>query len=48
MKDLTFTIAVNNIFDKEYASHTSLTYGTEGIAVAEPGRDVRVSLKYKF
>ncbi len=45
-KNLTFSLAVNNLFDKEYVAQTSLTSG--GIAVAEPGRDVRVSLKYSF
>jgi len=45
-KNITFNLAVNNLFDKDYAAHTSLTSGGE--AVAEPGRDVRVSLKYTF
>ncbi|WP_418184641.1 TonB-dependent receptor domain-containing protein [Aliarcobacter vitoriensis] len=45
-KNLTFSLAVNNLFDKDYASHTSMV--ANGEAVGEAGRDVRVSLKYKF
>ncbi|WP_419678007.1 TonB-dependent receptor domain-containing protein [Aliarcobacter lanthieri] len=45
-KNLTFSLAVNNLFDKDYASHTSMV--ANGEAVGETGRDVRVSLKYKF
>lgn len=45
-KNLTFSLAVNNIFDKDYSSHTSLV--SNGEAVGEAGRDVRMSLKYKF
>ena len=45
-KNLTFSLAVNNLFDKDYSAHTSLV--ANGEAVGEPGRDVRVSLKYKF
>jgi hemoglobin/transferrin/lactoferrin receptor protein len=45
-KNMTFTIAVNNLFDKDYSAHSSLSMAGE--AVGEPGRDVRVSLKYKF
>ncbi|RBQ31702.1 hypothetical protein CRU92_05670 [Arcobacter sp. FW59] len=45
-KNLTFSLAVNNLFDKDYASHTSMV--ANGEAVGESGRDVRVSLKYKF
>lgn len=45
-KNLTFSLAVNNLFDKDYSAHTS--YVANGEAVGEPGRDVRVSLKYKF
>ncbi len=45
-KNLTFGVAINNLFDKDYASHTSMV--ANGEAVGEAGRDVRVSLKYKF
>ncbi|NLY04068.1 MAG: TonB-dependent receptor [Campylobacter sp.] len=45
-KNLSFAIAINNLLDKDYASQTSLS--SNGIAVGEPGRDVRVSFKYKF
>lgn len=45
-KNLTFSLAINNLFDKDYASHTSMV--ANGEAVGEAGRDVRVSLKYKF
>ncbi len=45
-KNLTFSIAINNLFDKEYSAHTSLT--SNGEAVGEPGRDIRVNLKYTF
>lgn len=45
-KNLTFSLAVNNVFDKDYTSHTSLV--SNGEAVGEAGRDVRVSLRYKF
>lgn len=45
-KNLTFNLAVNNLFDKDYASHTSMVANNE--AVGEPGRDFRVSLMYKF
>ncbi|WP_404319671.1 TonB-dependent receptor domain-containing protein [Malaciobacter canalis] len=45
-KNLTFSIAINNLFDKEYSAHTSLTSNSE--AVGEPGRDIRVNLKYTF
>lgn len=45
-KNLTLSLAVNNLFDKDYSSQTSLAHNGE--AVGEAGRDVRVSLKYKF
>ncbi|MGM0623801.1 MAG: TonB-dependent receptor domain-containing protein [Campylobacterota bacterium] len=45
-KNMTFSLAINNLFDKHYVAHTSLTSGGE--AVAEAGRDVRVNLKYRF
>lgn len=45
-KNLTLSLAINNLFDKDYTSQTSLV--SNGEAVGEAGRDVRVSLKYKF
>lgn len=45
-KNLTLSLAINNLFDKDYASQTSMV--ANGEAVGEAGRDFRVSLKYKF
>ncbi|MFY9079457.1 TonB-dependent receptor [Aliarcobacter cryaerophilus] len=45
-KNLTFGVAINNLFDKDYASQTSMIANNQ--AVGEPGRDVRVSVRYKF
>ncbi len=46
MENLSLSLAVNNLFDKNYVAQTSLT--SNGEAVAEPGRDIRVSIKYTF
>jgi hemoglobin/transferrin/lactoferrin receptor protein len=46
LNNLTFSLAINNLFDKDYTAHTSLASGGE--AVGEAGRDVRISLKYTF
>ncbi len=46
MKNIALSLAVNNLFDKNYVAQTSLT--SNGEAVAEAGRDIRVSLKYTF
>ncbi|MGY6553922.1 MAG: TonB-dependent receptor plug domain-containing protein [Wenzhouxiangella sp.] len=38
--------AVRNLFDREYAAHSTFTQ--DGFATAEAGRDVRLSLGYTF
>ena len=45
-KRMTVILAVSNIFDKEYASQTTLA--DKGDPVLEPGRDIRVSVSYNF
>lgn len=47
IKNLTLNLAVNNIFDKEYYSQTSIA-GGDGSLVEEAGRDIRFSFKYQF
>lgn len=47
LKDLTLNLSVNNIFDKEYYSQTSIA-GGDGSLVEEAGRDIRLSFKYQF
>lgn len=43
---LSVDFAVRNLFDREYAAHSTLTQN--GFATQEPGRDVRLSLGYTF
>jgi hemoglobin/transferrin/lactoferrin receptor protein len=38
-------LAINNLFDRRYANHTSLYSSSTGI-VEEPGRDIRLNLAY--
>ncbi len=47
LHDLELGLAVNNLFDRRYASHTSLYSQATGI-LDEPGRDIRLSLAYTF
>lgn len=46
VKGLSAALAVNNLFDKQYREQTSIAQG-EAI-ILEPGRDLRVTLSYKF
>ena len=45
--DLQLGLAVDNLFDRRYASHTSLYSASTGI-LDEPGRDIRLNLAYTF
>ena len=47
LPDLELSMAVDNLFDRRYASHTSLYSSTTGI-LDEPGRDIRLGLAYNF
>lgn len=48
LKGLEGALGVYNLFDKNYVSHTSrLAYGS-GIADYEPGRNVKLSVSWKF
>lgn len=47
-KNLSFSLLANNLFKKDYAAHTSLINWKNAEAISEPGRDFRLSLKYKF
>ena len=44
--NLDVTLAVRNLFDQYYSEQT--TVGDDGTAIAEAGRDVRVSVSYRF
>jgi len=44
---LSLALAVRNLFDLRYRDQTSISSGTDNI-VYEPGRDIRVSVSYKF
>lgn len=46
LKGLDFSLALNNIADKQYALHTSM-YGS-GNVIYEAGRDLRVGMRYQF
>lgn len=48
LKELTVRLAVHNLFDKRYASHTTLYAGAAGGIVEEPGRDIRLELQYQY
>lgn len=50
VKNLTLIAGIDNIFDKEYISHISENRTVKGYSTAdiEPGRNVKVSLAYKF
>jgi hemoglobin/transferrin/lactoferrin receptor protein len=43
---VTVDFAVRNLFDREYAAHSTFTQN--GFATQEPGRDVRLSVGYTF
>lgn len=47
VRDLELAFAVDNLFDRRYANHTSLFSQSTGI-LDEPGRDIRLSLAYNF
>ena len=47
LRALSLALAVRNLGDKRYTSHSSLDGGTGNI-LPEPGRDVRVSASYQF
>jgi len=44
---LSLALAVRNLFDLRYRDQTSISSGTDNI-IYEPGRDIRVSVSYKF
>ena len=46
VKGLMVSLAVNNLLNKEYSEQTSIENG--GAVMPEPGRDIRVSLAYRF
>lgn len=46
LRDFTLSLSAHNLFDKRYSNHTTLSQS--GFATEEPGRDVRVSLRYRF
>lgn len=47
VQDLELALAIDNMFDRRYANHTSLFSQSTGV-LDEPGRDVRLSLAYNF
>ncbi|MEX0139952.1 TonB-dependent receptor [Massilia sp. LMS1-1-1.1] len=47
LRALSLALAVRNLGDKRYTSHSSIDGGTGNI-LPEPGRDVRVSANYQF
>ncbi len=54
IKNLSIYFSINNIFDKNYASQTSVNYSSnqskfpDVLVLNEPGRDFRIGLKYVF
>lgn len=46
LPNATVSLAVSNLFDRDYSSQTSLA--SSGVTVLEPGRDVRLSVSYNF
>lgn len=46
-ENLTLTLAVNNVFDKQYSDHSSFLLSS-GSSVMEPGRDIRLGANYVF
>jgi hemoglobin/transferrin/lactoferrin receptor protein len=46
LRDLTVAVAGNNLFDRRFVSHTTLTQ--DGFATEEPGRNLRVTLGWGF
>ncbi|WP_434361010.1 TonB-dependent receptor [Parasalinivibrio latis] len=47
-EDLTLTLTVNNLLDKQYTDHASYSTGFRGDGIPNPGRDIRVNLAYAF
>ncbi|NCA72081.1 MAG: TonB-dependent receptor, partial [Sphingobacteriia bacterium] len=47
LRNLTLSLAINNLFDRRYADQASIASSDTGI-VHEPGRDVRLALSYRF
>lgn len=47
-EDLTLSLTVNNVLDKQYTDHASYSTGFRGEGIPSPGRDIRVSLAYAF
>jgi hemoglobin/transferrin/lactoferrin receptor protein len=48
---LIVNLSLNNVFDKYYFDHGTFGYDTdemENIGLPEPGRDVRLTVSYKF
>ncbi|WFE69173.1 TonB-dependent receptor [Thiomicrospira sp. R3] len=45
-KNLSLAFAVNNLLDRKYINHTTLEQ--DGFATEEPGRDIRLSVRYDF
>ena len=50
-QNLSFNLSLNNAFDKHYFDHGTYGYSTGSeryIGLAEPGRDVRLTVSYQF
>lgn len=50
-EDLSLTLTIKNLFDKQYLSHASYGVSTSSgqvIGLAEPGRDIRLTLAARF
>ena len=52
IKDLTFGVAVLNVFDKTYHNHMNFSYsnqsGFDNVPINDPGRNFTMFLQYKF
>ena len=46
LPDLELTLALHNLTDKRYISHSTLRQN--GFATEEPGRDLRFAIRYQF
>lgn len=46
--DLNVNFAVNNVGNKYYYSHSQRSSSSSGYSLPEPGRDVRLSVNYRF
>ncbi len=47
LRNLTLSLAINNLFDRRYADQASIISSDTGV-VYEPGRDVQLALSYRF